>query len=196
MQSLLFRRRSPGANSHLSELTGRISQFANGKRQLCRKLGLFQAKLDLWAVWEMTTATATKTPQFNDLTGWMRKINRAARFLAQIFDISARWRRQILICSDGNASSQQLMFHSLPLNENHSCRTSESIIGLFCSKCPTWNNRKALNLITQTSILKWGFRDSSRRSFNKLPCSGKMTSLVASTFLDQFGITDACHLRD
>ena len=169
MQSLLFRRRSPGANSHLSELAGRISQFANGKRQLCRKL-----------------ATATETPHFNDLIGWMRKINRAARaarFLVQIFDISARWRRQILICSDGNASSQQLMFHSLPLNENYSCQTSESIIGLFCTKCPTWNNRKALNLITQTSILKWGFRDSSRRSFNKLPCSGKMTSLVASTFL-------------
>jgi len=31
----------------LSELAGRISQFANGKRQFCRKLGLFLAKLDL-----------------------------------------------------------------------------------------------------------------------------------------------------
>jgi len=136
MQSLLFRRRSPGTNSHLSELAGRISQFANGKRQFCRKLGLFLAKLDLWGVWEMTTATATKTPQFNDWTGWMRKNNRAARaapFLVEIFDISARWRRQVLISSDGNASSQLLMFHSLRLNENRSCQTSESIIGLFCT---------------------------------------------------------------
>ena len=40
-------------------------------------------------VWEMTTATATSMPQTNDLIGWMRKNNRAARaarFLVQILD--------------------------------------------------------------------------------------------------------------
>ena len=38
----------------------------------------------------MRTATATKTPQVNDLIGWIRKNNRAARtarFLLQIFDV-------------------------------------------------------------------------------------------------------------
>ena len=33
--------------SHLSELAGRISQFANGKRQFCGKVGILMAKLDL-----------------------------------------------------------------------------------------------------------------------------------------------------
>ena len=40
----------------------------------------------------MTTAAATPAPQINDLIGWTKKNNRAARFLEQFFDMSAKQR--------------------------------------------------------------------------------------------------------
>jgi len=43
---------------------------------------------------EMTTATATTTLQINDLIGWTRKNNRAARaarFLVQFFDVDSKF---------------------------------------------------------------------------------------------------------
>ena len=48
----------------------------------------------------MTTATATITPQINDLIDWIRKNNRAARaarFLVQFLDLFSKWRRDIFI---------------------------------------------------------------------------------------------------
>ena len=47
----------------------------------------------------MPTATATTTPQMNDLIGWIRKNRaaRAARFLMQFFDVVSKWRREIFI---------------------------------------------------------------------------------------------------
>ena len=41
---------------------------------------------------------------------------------------------------------------------------SEITLRLFCTKWPTWNNYKTPNL-TQSSIFRWRFRCSSRRSF-------------------------------
>ena len=115
----------------------------------------------------MTTATATATPQINDLIGWMRKNNhaaRAARFLVQYFDVvcqTTTWNFRIW----GNSSPQQKIFHSLPLKpKNRSSQASETTLRLVCTTWPTWNNGKTLNL-TQSSILKWRFRCSSRRSF-------------------------------
>ena len=64
--------------------------------------------------------------------------------------------------SDDIASSQLQIFHSLPLDENHSCQECESALRLFCSTWPTWNNRKKLNF---SSILIWLFRCSNRRGF-------------------------------
>ena len=48
--------------------------------------------------------------------------------------------------------------------KRHWCQANESAPRLFCTTWPTWNNRKTLNL-TQSSILMWRFRCSSRRSF-------------------------------
>ena len=62
-----------------------------------------------------------------DLIGWIKKNNRAARaarFLVQ----SAKWRREVFIY---NASSQQLIFHSLPLQENHSCQAGKRQLNYF-----------------------------------------------------------------
>ena len=105
----------------------------------------------------------------------MRKNNcaaRAARFLVQMFDVvcqTTTWNFHIG-GADDNAGSQQYIFHSLPLHENHSYQASESVVRLFCTTRSTWNNRKRLNL-TQSSILLWRFRCSCRRSFlNSLIC--------------------------
>ena len=46
------------------------------------------------------TATSTTTPQINDLIGWMKKNNdaaRAARFLVQCFDVVCQTTREIFI---------------------------------------------------------------------------------------------------
>ena len=66
------------------------------------------------------------------------------------------------------------IFHSLPLQENHSCQASESALRLFCTTWPTWNGRKTLNL-TQISLLMWRFRCSRRR--------GILKSLFGKNFL-------------
>ena len=130
----------------------------------------------------MTTATATSTPQTNDLIGWMRKNNRAvraARSLAQFFDVVCQttMRNFDIWGSDDNVSSQQSIFHSLPLHGNHSCQASESTLRLFRTTWPTWNHRKTLNL-TQSSIWMWRFRCSSCRSFLRtVP-----TIVIAHTF--------------
>ena len=90
----------------------------------------------------------------------------AARFLVQCFDVvwqMTTWNFHIWDSYD-NGSSQQLIFHSLPLHENHSCQASESALRLFCTTWSTWNNRKRLNL-TQSSILMWSFPCTCRRSF-------------------------------
>ena len=48
--------------------------------------------------------------------------------------------------SDDNASSQQYIFHSLPLHDNHSYQESECSLRLFCTMWSTWSNRETLNL--------------------------------------------------
>ena len=117
---------------------------------------------------DLTTATSTTTPQINDLIGRMKKSirsARAARFLVQYFDVvcqTTTWNVHIW-GSDDNAGSQQQIFHSLPLHENHSYQASKSAVRLFCTTWSTWNNRKRLKL-TQSSILMWRFRCSCRRS--------------------------------
>ena len=99
----------------------------------------------------------------------MRKNNRAARaahFLVQFFDVvcqTTTWNFHIW-ASDGNASPQQKISHSLPLHENHSCQASESTLRQVCTTWPTWNNRLTLNL-TRSSILMWRYLCNSRLSF-------------------------------
>ena len=99
----------------------------------------------------------------------MKKSNRAARaarFLVQCFDVVCQrttWNFHIWGSVD-NASSQQSIFFSLPLHENHSYQASESVLRLFCTTWSTWNNRKRLSL-TQSSILMRRFPCSCRRSF-------------------------------
>ena len=117
----------------------------------------------------MTTATTTPVSQINDLIGWMRKSNRAtraARFLPNIFDIGYQmttWNFHFWGSADDASLLQWIRFHYLPLHENHSCRSSESALRLFCTTIPTRNNSKTLNL-TQSPLLVWCFRRSSRRS--------------------------------
>ena len=53
-----------------------------------------------------------------------------------------------------NTNPQQTIFHSLPLQENHSCQASVSTFRLFCATWPIWNNRKSLNL-TQGNVTFW-----------------------------------------
>ena len=99
----------------------------------------------------------------------MKKNNRAARaarFLVQSFEVVCQtktWNFHIW-GSDDNVSSQQEIFHSLPLHENHSYQGSESALRLFWTTWSTWNNRKRLNL-AQSSILIWRFPCSCCRSF-------------------------------
>ena len=118
---------------------------------------------------DLTTATSATTPQINDLIGWMKKNNRAARaarFFVQCFDVvcqTTTWNFHIW-GSDDIASPQQWIFHSLPLYENHLCQKRESAVRLFCTTWPTWNNRKRLNS-THSSIFMWRFGCSCRHSF-------------------------------
>ena len=99
--------------------------------------------------------TASTTPQNNDLIGWIKKSNRAARgqaFLCNLLKWSAKWTWNVRTWgSDDNATPQQKTFHSLPLHESHSCHTSESVPRLFCTTWPKWNNRKTSNL-TQSDV--------------------------------------------
>ena len=100
---------------------------------------------DLVAV--VRESSATTTPQINDLIGWMRKNNhaaRAARFLVHCFDVVCQamtWNFHIW-GPDENSSAAQFNFHSLPSHESQSCQASESALRSFCTTWPTWNNRK------------------------------------------------------
>ena len=74
----------------------------------------------------------------SDLIGRMRKNNRAARFLAQIFDAVCQTTRgsfHIWDCDD-NASSKQWICHSSPLHENPTFMSSKLTL---CCECQTWN---------------------------------------------------------
>ena len=84
----------------------------------------------------MTGNDFTTTPQINDLIGWMRKSNRAARAarsLVQFFYVVGQTTTSNFHTwgSDDNASPQQKISHSLHLHKNHSCQASESALLLI-----------------------------------------------------------------
>ena len=77
-----------------------------------------------------------------------------------------RFLNSLILGSDDDASPQQLIFHSSPLHENHSCQASERALCLFWTTWPTWDHRTTLHQ-TQSSILIRRFHCSGRRG--KLP---------------------------
>ena len=110
-----------------------------------------------------------KTPQINDLIGWMKKkivLQVRHAFWWNVLTQCAKWLREIFIfevlSTTRARSSKSLTL--CPLHENHSYQANESAVHLFCTTWSTWNNRRRLNL-TWSSILMWRFRRSCRRSF-------------------------------
>ena len=108
----------------------------------------------MWGVKEMTTATTTTTPKIHDLIGWIRKINRAARF-----NFSCNlWRS--LPEDDVKVSYLRfwrqrkpaaIIFHSMPLHKNHSCQTNKSALRLFRI---TWQTDGIIvELLTKSKVL-------------------------------------------
>jgi len=97
----------------------------------------------------------------NELFGWKRNMVH----LNFCTWSTKRWREVLMTTRVRNS---QLIFHSLPLHENHSNQASESPLPVFCTTWLTWNNHTTLNL-TQSSILMRRFRCSRGRStFNSL----------------------------
>ena len=62
------------------------------------------------------------------------------------------------------ARSSKYFVLCLYIKTIRSCQANRSALRLFCTRWPTWNNRKRLNL-TQSSILRSRFSCSCRRSF-------------------------------
>ena len=115
----------------------------------------------------MMMAAAVTMPQINDLIGWMRKNNCAAcaaRFSVQFFGaVGQTTQLNFHISGSGNnVSPQQLIFHSLPLHENHSYGASERTLCLLCTMWPTWNNPRPCLEIFIFQVLKTKRAHSSK----------------------------------
>ena len=90
----------------------------------------------------------------NNLIGWIKKNNRAARAARRFPEIFI-----FEVLTSTRTVAVNLSFFAFTWKP-----FVPSAPRLFYTRWSTWNNRETLNL-TQSSILKWRFRRRSRRSF-------------------------------
>ena len=116
--------------------------------------------------------TTTK-PQTNDLISWMRKNNRAARvvcFLVQCFDAvcqTTTWICHIWGSQDNTTHNIKFLILCLHM-KTIPAKQAKELFANFVQRAQHGIVAKTLNL-TQSAIVMWCFRCSSRRSFLKLP---------------------------